>query len=397
MKILAIATLYPNSSQPVHGVFVEQRVRALAERVPVKVICPVPWFPVAEWLPRYRHRRLIPRREVRGGVEVLYPRFLSVPLFLKPLDGWFLYRTCLRTARRLRRTFEFDRIEAHLAFPDGWGALKLGRKLGVPVAVTLRGHDVNDLPRFPVRGRQVAKVLREADVVFAVADALREAALRLGAHPDRVLTVGNGVDPDRFHPVDRREARLRLGLPVDAPMILSVGHLVERKGFHHIVRALPVVLREVPDAHLVIVGAPGEEGDFSDGIRKAILEAGVGDHVRMVGAVAHAELGPWYSAADVLCLASGKEGRANVLLEALACGTPVVATRVWGTPELVSDEGYGCLLDSVEPSVLGPCLADALRRGWSRDAIAAHGRTFSWAAAAESVERALAALGGGRA
>jgi glycosyltransferase involved in cell wall biosynthesis len=397
VKVLAIATLYPNASQPVHAVFVEQRVRALAARVPVMVICPVPWFPVAEWLPRYRHRRLIPRREVRDGVEVLYPRFLSVPLILKPLDGWFLYRTCLKVARGLRQSFPFDRIEAHLAFPDGWGALRLGRRLGVPVAVTLRGHDVNDLPRYPVRGRQVARVLREADAVFAVAEALRERAIRLGARPDRVLTVANGVDPDRFRPLDRREARRRLGLPEDAPMILSVGHLVERKGFHHVVRALPAVRREVPGAQLVIVGAPGEEGDFSEGIREAILEAGVEDCVRMVGAVAHEELGPWYSAADVFCLASAKEGRANVLLEAVACGTPVVATRVWGTPEVVKDDRCGLLVDSVEPSVLGPCLARALRGEWNREAIAEHGRSFSWDAAAEAVERTLRTMGEGQA
>jgi glycosyltransferase involved in cell wall biosynthesis len=393
MKVLAISTLYPNASQPVHAVFVEQRVRALAERVPVTVICPVPWFPATEWLPRYRHRRRIPRREVRGGVEVRYPRFLSVPLLLKPLDGWFLYRTCLREARRLRRSFEFDRIEAHLAFPDGWGALRLGRRLGVPVAVTLRGHDVNDLPRYPVRGRQVAGVLREAGVVFAVADALRERAIELGAPADRVLTVGNGVDPDRFRPGDRREARRRLGLPEDAPMILSVGHLVERKGFHHVVRALPEVRKALPDAHLVIVGAGGEEGDFSEGIRRAILEAGVEDCVRMTGAVPHEELGPWYSAADVFCLPSEKEGRANVMLEALACGTPVVATRVWGTPEIVADERFGLLTDSVEPEPLGACLTDALRREWSRDTIAERGRSFSWGAAAETVERALRGLG----
>lgn len=393
MKVLAIATLYPDRSQPVNGVFVEQRVLALAARVPVRVICPVPWFPGAAWLPRYRYRRFVPKRETRGGVEVLYPRFLSVPGLLKPLDGWFVYLACLRTARRLRRTFPFDRIEAHFAFPDGWGALRLGRRFGVPVAVTLRGHDVNDLPRYPVRGRQVAQVVRDADVVFAVAEALREAALELGAPPERVLTVANGVDPDRFAPIDRLEARCRLGLPANAPMILSVGHLVERKGFHHIVHALPFVRREIPDARLVIIGAPGAEGDFSAGVRRAILEAGMAEHVQMVGAVPHDELAPWFSAADVFCLASAKEGRANVLLESLACGTPVVATGVWGTPEIVEDGRFGRLVDSTEPPVLGRCLVEALRQDWDRDAIAAHGRGFSWDAAAEAVERALQAIG----
>lgn len=393
MNVLAIATLYPNESQPVHAVFVEQRIRALAARVPVRVVCPVPWFPVLGRLPRYRHRSRIPRREDRYGIEVDYPRFLSVPRFLKPLDGLFLFLACWRAGRRIRREFPFDRIDAHLAFPDGWGAVWLGRLFRTPVSVTLRGHDVNDLPRFPVRRRQVAWTLRHADVIFAVAEALRGGAIELGAEPERVLTVGNGVNVELFFPRERAEARRLVGQPEDGRLLLSVGHLVERKGFHHLVRALPVVLRQFPDARLVIVGEPGEEGDFSREIRAAIRERELEGRVALVGAVAHEALGPWYAAADAFCLASAKEGRANVLLEALACGTPVVATRVWGTPEVVPDEGTGLLVDDVDPETLGGAVAEVLRRDWDRSSIVAHARRFSWAWTAESVERALRALG----
>jgi glycosyltransferase involved in cell wall biosynthesis len=389
-----IATLYPSASQPVHAVFVEQRVAAMAKRFPVRVICPIPWFPLADRLGRYAHRRRIPRSEVREGVRVTYPRFLSVPRFLKPLDGLFLYLACRREARRMARDFPFDRIDAHLAFPDGFGAVLLGRELGRPVSVTLRGHDVNDLPRFPVRRRQVAWTLRGADTVFAVAEALREAAIRLGASPDRTVTVGNGVDPSRFAPMDRGEARARLGLPPEAPIVLSVGHLVERKGFHHVIRALPRIRRDAPGAHLVVVGAPGEEGDFTAGLEAAIRETGTRECVTLAGAVGNRELAPWYAAADVFVLASAKEGRPNVVLEALACGTPVVATRVWGTPELVTDERYGRLVDSVAPDELGGAIAWALGKGWDRVAIAEHAGGFTWDAAAEKVERTLAGLGG---
>jgi glycosyltransferase involved in cell wall biosynthesis len=395
VKVLSIATLYPNSSQPVHAVFVEQRIRAMAKRFPVTVICPIPWFPGATRLRRYRHRRLIPRREVRHGIEVRYPRFLSIPRFLKPLDGVFLLLTVAVAARRLRRTFDFDRIDAHLAFPDGWAAVHLSRWLGVPVAVTLRGHDINDLPRFPMRRRQVASTLRRADAVFAVADALRDGAIELGAVPERVRTVGNGVDPERFAPMDRLEARRRLGQPPEGRLLLSVGHLVERKGFHHVVRALPRVRAEHPGARLVIVGAPGEEGDSTAALRTAIREAGVEDAVTLAGAVPNEELGPWYSAADVFCLASEKEGRANVLLEALASGTPVVATGVWGTPEVVSSDAVGYLVDATDPETLGAALAKALSAEWNRETIAAHARGFSWETTAETVDRTLRALGRG--
>lgn len=398
MKVLAIATLYPNRSQPVHALFVEQRIRAMAARFPVRVLCPIPWFPFADSLARYRHRRAIPRQEVRDGVEVLYPRFLSIPRFLKPLDGLFLFLSCWWVARGLRDDFPFDRIDAHLAFPDGWGAILLGRVFRVPVAVTLRGHDVNDLPDYPVRGRQVAWALRQAGVVFAVADALRQAAVSLGASAERVLTVGNGVDPSRFAPTSRDAARKALGLDPDDRVLVSVGHLVERKGFHHIVRALPRVAERHPRVRLVIVGAPGEEGDFTAGIWTAIREAGVADRVSLVGAVRHDRLALFYSAADVFCLASAKEGRPNVVLESIACGTPVVATRVWGTPEILDADWLGILVDDTDPETLGGALSRALDTRWDRKRIAEKSRDFSWEAGAERVERALSELtiGAGR-
>ncbi len=385
MNVLVVSTMYPSEVQPVHAVFVEQRVRALAARVSPIVVVPIPWFPFADRLARYAHRRRIPRREVRAGIEVHYPRFLSFPMILKPFDGISLLATCWRFARRLPRESRPDLLDAHLAFPDGWGAVHLGRLLRVPVSVTLRGHDLNDLPRYPVRRRQVAWTLRHADLVVAVADALRDAALALGAAPETTITVGNGVDTTRFVAQDRRAARRSLGLPEDGKIVLSVGHLVERKGFHHLVRAFPRVLDAHANARLEIVGGPGEEGNFETAIMRAIRDAGIQDRVTLRGAVSHEKLGSWFAAADVFVLASEKEGRANVLLESLASGTPVVATRVWGTPEIVSDDELGILVDAIDPVTLGDAVAGALTHSWDRAHLAASARRFSWDRAVEAI------------
>lgn len=393
MKVLVVSTLYPNRVQPVHALFVEQRVRAMARRFPVRVLCPIPSFPLAGALARYAHRDAIPLREERFGVEVGYPRFLSVPRFLKPLDGVFLQRMLAREAARIAGEFAFDRIDAHLAYPDGWAAVRLGRRLGIPVSVTIRGHDLNDLPRYPVRGRQVAWTLRHADAVFAVADALREAAIGLGADPARVRTVPNGVDTDAFRPRPKPAARAALGLDPDAKILLSVGHLVERKGFHHLLAALPRVAQAHPGVRLAIVGGPGEEGNFEPALHRLAAERGVSDRVIFAGPVGHEALPLWYAAADVFCLASAKEGRPNVVLEALASGLPAVATRVWGTPELIRAPTLGILVDSVEERVLGEALVDALGRSWDAAAIAAHARSFRWETTAERVEEVLLSLG----
>jgi glycosyltransferase involved in cell wall biosynthesis len=396
MNVLVISTMYPSEAQPVHAVFVEQRVRALAPHARETVVVPIPWFPLVDRLARYAVRARIPRRETRGGVDVHYPRFLSFPKILKPLDGFFLYLACRRFAHALPRHERPDLLDAHLAFPDGWGAVLLGRELGVPVSVTLRGHDLNDLPRYPVRRRQVAWTLRHADLVIAVAESLREAALGLGAPAERTVLVGNGVDTTRFAPHDRRAARRELGIPEEGRVVLSVGHLVERKGFHHLVRAFPRVLERHPDARLEIVGAPGEEGDFREGIERAIRETGLGERVHLRGAIAHERLGAWYSAADVFALASAKEGRANVLLESLACGTPVVATRVWGTPEIVAEDSLGILVDGAEPETLAAAIDHALTRTWDRERIARSAARFSWEAAASSIAARWSAILGAR-
>jgi teichuronic acid biosynthesis glycosyltransferase TuaC len=356
MKALVISTMFPNRVQPVHAVFVRNRIQRVGQRCEVRVLSPIPYFPFASCLKKYKHRPSIPREDVIAGLRVSYPRFLSIPAFCKPLDGVFLFLSLWWTVRRMRKEFPFDLIDAHLAYPDGFAAVLLGRLLGKPVVVTLRGHDVNDVPRYPVRRRQVRLALTGASRVIAVADALRRAGIELGADPSRSETVSNGVDTTVFYPTDPGEARRKLGLPLDRKVLVAVGHLVERKGFHLLVDALKVLKdrgREVP--FLAIVGGPGEEGDYSQVIR---------DRIR-----AHA-------------------------LESLACGTPVVATNVWGTPEVISSEAYGVLVDRT-PESIASGLECAMSRAWDRRDIAAHARTQTWDGVADRViatfEKALGA------
>jgi teichuronic acid biosynthesis glycosyltransferase TuaC len=395
MKILSVTTLFPSRVQPVHAVFVLNRLKHVAEFCDLRVVVPVPYFPLA-WLVReqYARWRGIPREDCVGGLQVYYPRFLSVPHFLKPLDGFTLAFSVWRLARRLRRDFDFDLIDAHLAFPDGFGAALLGKLFKRPVTVTLRGHDINLLPtaRFPVRKKQIQFALKNADLVIGVADALRRGAVKLGADENKTVTISNGVDAEVFYPVPRDEARRRLGLPPERKIILSVGHLVERKGFHLIVEALDLLSRgQAERPYLVIVGAPGEEGDHSGAIKERVARFGLQEHVRFAGAQPNELLRDWYNAADVFCLASAMEGWANVLLEALACGTPVVATRVWGTPEVITDDRYGLLVERT-PDEIARGLQGALTREWERRVIVDYARSQTWQQVGERVARNFAAV-----
>ncbi|MGH8473305.1 MAG: glycosyltransferase, partial [Gammaproteobacteria bacterium] len=238
MNVLVVSSMFPNRAQPVHAVFVCNRVLRIAERCNIRIINPIRWFPGAWILKKYSHRRYIPRQDSMDGVTVDYPRFLSIPRFLKSLEGLFLFLSLLWLAWRLRATFRFQLIDAHLAYPDGFACALLGRIFNVPLTITLRGHDVNDVPKYPMRRRQVAYALRRATRVIAVAEALRRAAIELGAEAKRSVTIPNGVNAKIFYTLDRDEARQRLNLPRDRKIVVAVGHLVERKGFHLIIEAL---------------------------------------------------------------------------------------------------------------------------------------------------------------
>jgi len=378
-EVLVVSTMWPNRALPVHALFVQQRIRALSRRIPLTVCSPTPSFPLVQrFFPKYAHRAHVPDREEQFGMDVRFPRFTSIPAVAKPLDGWFVYQCLRRYVKQQKLEGRLALLDSHLAFPDGWAAVRLGRELDVPVTVTLRGHDINELVHTRGRRSMVIEALQGADRVFGVAQALCDAAIELGAPPERTAAALNGVDVQRFRVEDRREARARVDLPLDAQVILSVGHLTRRKGFHVLLDAAAKLNDQGRDLRVVIAGGPGEEGNVERELRDQSAALGIDDRVIFTGAVRNEELIDWYNAADVFCLASEKEGWPNVVLEALACGTPVVATAVWGTPEILPSEELGLLVAYGDDAALAQALGTALDRTWDRARLRTHAEAHSW-------------------
>lgn len=396
MKIVSISTMFPNPAQPISGIFVQNRLSALARLTELRVISPIPYFPLLERIiPRYRERKGIPRDMLDGAYPVYYPRFLSIPKFLKPLDGFFLFLALWPLLRKLRRSgFDFDLIDAHLAFPEGFACRFLGWIMGRKVCVTLRGHDINDIPVFPIRKRQVVFSLRKADRVYAVSGALKAGAVELGADAGRIMVSTNGVDISNFAPSDRAAARKKLGLPLQGKLILSIGYLVHRKGFHHLIDAMDVLVnrQDRRDVRLCIVGGAGGEEYSKPKLDGLIAKYGLSGHVLFAGQKPNRELPDWYNASDVFALMSSKEGWPNVILEAMACGIPAVANAVWGIPEIVNSEDYGLLVqDPPEPVRTSEALIRALEKKWDHEAIITYARSQTWDRVAE---RLLADMSG---
>ncbi len=378
-RILVFSSLFPNPADPNAGVFIRERMFRVGQHLPIVVVSPKPWFP-GEGLIRLfrpRFRPVAPRLEMQQGVEVHAPRFLSVPGLFKPLDSLSMALGSYFTLRRLKKDFAFDLIDAHFGYPDGHAASLLARWFRVPLAITLRGSE-RTYAETPAFRRRIVAGLARAGQVFGVSDSLRRLAVALGAQESKTLAVGNAVDSQRFQPVDRGEARRRLGLPETAPVLVSVGWLIERKGFHRVIECLPDLLRRHPDLVYLIVGGATGADSMEETLRQQVADLGLGAHVRFLGPVKPDELKWPLSAADVFTLATRREGWANVFLEAMACGLPVVTTDVDGNPEVVCKPELGRIVPFGDRQALHDALDQSLATAWDRAAIRAHAVENSW-------------------
>ena len=278
---------------------------------------------------------------------------------------------------RLKRRFGCDIIDAHFAYPDGYAATLLGKWLKLPVTITLRGTEVPHSKNTAKRAR-MRTALDRAVHVFSVSDSLRQLAQQLGAPAGKVQVIGNGVDLAKFAPIAQSEARARFGLPADAQVIVSVGALVPRKGFHRVIDCLPELIEQYPKLHYLVVGGASPEGNIAHELRAQAAELNVSDRVHFLGPVAPTELKYPLSAADVFVLATSNEGWANVFLEAMACGLPVVTTNVGGNAEVVCTADLGRIVPLGETEALRSAIAEALTTPWDRATIMNYAQANSW-------------------
>jgi teichuronic acid biosynthesis glycosyltransferase TuaC len=386
LTVLTYTSLFPNRTHPLKGIFIWQRVASLARRagVRVAVIAPVPYAP--RWLPlrRISSLAMVPRQEKMHELAVHHPRYFLLPKFSMPLHGCLMFSGTAHLARRLHRKMQFDCIDAHYIYPDGFAAALIGKMLKIPVIVSARGTDVNLFPSFPTIRPMICWTFQQATGIITVSHELRQKVLALGAASEKVQVIGNGVDVRRFHAVEEAEARRRLGLAANAKVIVSVGALVPYKGFQHLIVAVGQLRSVHPNLKVNIIG----DGSYRPALERLIREHSLQDHVYLLGSVANDELKYWFSAADLSCLFSSREGQPNVVLESLACGAPVVATRVGGSAEILAAEQLGVLVDQNQGSITRG-LQQALNTQWDRRKIAGYGASRTWETVSAEVERFL--------
>ena len=372
LKILTFTTLYPSRLRPQHGIFVETRLRKLVESgaVEARVVAPCPWFPFAS--PRFGHYALFarqPHEEMRHGLHVDYPRYLQAPKIGMSVAPLAMFTALLPVLRgQLRPGRDFDLIDAHYFYPDGVAAVLLGRALDRPVVVTARGSDLNVIAEHAVPRRWIRWAARQADGLVAVSHGLQRRLAALGVARERVRVLRNGVDPALFRPADRDTARRALGL--SGPTLLAVGNLVPLKRHRMMVEALA----GLPGIELVIVGEGPERGAI-EGLAR---ERRIADRVRLLGHLPQDCLPEIYSAADLLLLVSTHEGWPNVLLESMACGTPVIASDIDGIADIVASHEAGRIVHEPTPDRLAAAIRALLAALPARAATRAYAERFDW-------------------
>ncbi|MGZ8190467.1 MAG: glycosyltransferase [Methylococcaceae bacterium] len=376
-KLLVFSSLFPSEIRPTAGVFIRERMFRVGQHIPLVVVSPVPWFPlqgvIRYWKPHFRPQ---PQPyEEQQGVRVYFPRFLSIPGLLKSYDGLFMALGSLPTLLKLRK--EFNIIDAHFAYPDGYAATLLGKWLKTPVTITLRGTEV-PLSKMLGRKARMLTALKNASRIFSVSDSLKQHVVSLGADSDKIRVIGNGVDLAKFYPLSKIVARAELNIPVDAKVLVSVGGLVDRKGFHRVIEVLPALVAKYPELIYLIVGGESAEGNIRERLENQVKALKLEKHVRFLGAYPSEHLKVPLSAADLFVLATANEGWANVFLEAMGCGLPVITTDVGGNAEVVNDPDLGTIVPFGQSDALLMALLGGLEKNWDRSLIIQYARENTW-------------------
>jgi glycosyltransferase involved in cell wall biosynthesis len=377
IRLLTFSTLFPNQAAPNHGVFVENRLRELVRGggVEAQVLAPVPWF----WSrhPRFgawaRHAAA-PATETRSGLAVHHPRFLAIPRIGMRVSPHLLYRTAAGAMTRLlAQGDKFDLIDAHYFYPDGVAANWLGKRFGLPVVITGRGSDLTQFPQYAGPRRLIRDAALAADGIITVSDGLRRALGQLGVPAARVTVLRNGVDLSVFKPMlpDARQAA-RAALGITGPALVSVGGLIPRKGHDLTIAALA----HLPAWRLLIAG----EGPERSALAALAVKLGLAGRVQLLGPRPHESLPELYAAADISVLSSAREGWANVLLESIACGTPVVASPIAGNDEVIRAAAAGTIAAARTPEAIAAAVLQLWNAQPDRAATAAYAEAFSWEA-----------------
>ncbi|MDR4503184.1 MAG: glycosyltransferase [Candidatus Scalindua sp.] len=384
-NILVLSHLFPNIKYPQFGVFVLNRVLALNKYCNINVIAPIPFFPFMSNIRRFQNYEKVQLNENVDGLNVFHPRFPVIPRYLKWIDSISYFFATFSHIYKISKSDKdkIDLIDIHWTYPDSLTGFIWACLLKKNFIVTIRGKEALYIGENSLRKLIINKVLKKADAIVVLSTELKELVRQIGVHEKKIFLVFNGVDLTRFNIKNKDYCRKQLSIPSGKKVIISVGSLIYRKGFDKIINVLPNINKDF-SVELYIIGEVGPEGDYLDQLKGKISSLKL-KNVLFVGSKDFHELSMWYNAADVFCLASRGEGCPNVLMEALACGTPAVATEVGSVADIIEEDSMGYVVNVNDEIELENSIKRALRQNWNRLKICKSMQDRTWDNCAKQV------------
>ena len=350
MRVLFLSSIYPRAYDPTRGIYSQRLCTQLAAKHEVRVISPV------SWVERLYNQNPYDASIAASVGIVAYPWYFYPPKLMQSRHGLFMWASIRGMLRRSISEFRPDCVLSYWAHPDGEVATRVARLAGARVGIMVGGSDILLLTRNRRRRRAIVNTLGAADAVFAVGQDLKSKVIQLGIDPSKTHVFDRGVDP-QFAPGDRRLARTRRGLPLERNILLWVGRMAPVKGLEVLLQACASLRSRQFDFEVVLIG----DGPLRKPLEASCHRLGLSERVRFTGALPHGSLPDWYRAADLTVLPSYSEGNPNVLRESLACGTPYVASRVGGVPE-ISDDPCNQLVPAGDSAQLAEAIENMLSR-----------------------------------
>jgi glycosyltransferase involved in cell wall biosynthesis len=380
LRVASVARTLPTPATPGAGVFVLRRLAAMAAQSDVRILQPVPCAPLLRPLPGWARAP----NHVAEGQVIHHAAMFYLPGLLKSLDGRWLERSVLPQLRRWQAQKPIDLVEAHFGYPDGVGAVRAARRLGVPVFVTIRGFEAERVGVSRV-GDQIVAALNAATGCISVSHSLRATMVAHGVSADRIVVIPNAVDRSVFRPGDRMVARRALGLPAHGHLVISVGHLVTLKRHDVVLRAIATLRARGIAASLAVVGGVDYEPEHPAALHQLASELGISAYVNFVGAIPPTQIAAWLRAANVFALGTRREGCCNAILEALAVGIPVVTTPVGDNPHYVIPGVNGDLVAVGDVAAMTDSLQAILHSDWDAGVVSAALPVGDWPSVGRAV------------
>ena len=377
MKVLIITNAFPNSAEVTRGIFTYQIVKALQRKCHIEIIAPLPWLPSFfrnMCAARYPHVN-VPVKEIMGDITIHHPRYLVIPKILGFMHAIFLFFPLLKLVKKINKHEKIDLINSHWVFPDGVASAWVSKRLRKPLVLTAMGCDINLYSTMILRRIQISRALKMADHVTVVSGNLKDAIVAMDTPRKKVTVIPNGVDLNLFIIMEKMEVKTKLGIPTDRPVFLTVGSQDEVKGTKYLIEAFSRVLERIqsPSPILICIG----EGPLRPRLVSQANDLCITDSVSFIEKRPHNEIPLWMNAADVFCLPSLREGHPNVVMEALACGIPVVASNVGSIPNIISPSN-GNIFNVNAPESLSRKLMFCLDHRWDRIRIRNSVAEYNW-------------------